>query len=75
MTFELPKFINSFNKQIKDLAAVENSLNRDAEKISKVRQVLEKRFNKDVILKLEKISDKVIVMEEERKENNDNVVI
>jgi len=65
MTYELPKFIKSFNKQVSDLEAVENSLNKNVAKISKVKDVLSKKFNKEVKERLEKITDKRVIFEED----------
>jgi len=68
MSFDLPRFIKSFKKQIHDLESVENSLNRDVTKISKVREVLERKFNREVKDRLEKISNTRVNFESEKED-------
>jgi recombinational DNA repair ATPase RecF len=65
MSFQLPNYIKSFKKELSDLEKIENSLNSNATKISKLRIKMEKDFNKEVKTYLEKISNQRVVFEEE----------
>jgi len=65
MSFQLPNYIKSFKKELGDLEKIENSLNSNATKISKLRIKMEKDFNKEVKTYLEKISNQRVVFEEE----------
>jgi len=65
MSFQLPNYIKSFKKELGDLEKIENSLNSNATKISKLRIKMEKDFNKEVKTYLEKISNQRVIFEEE----------
>jgi len=65
MSFQLPNYIKSFKKELSDLEKIENSLNSNATKISKLRIKMEKDFNKEVKTYLEKISNQRVVFEED----------
>jgi len=65
MSFQLPNYIKSFKKELGDLEKIENSLNSNATKISKLRIKMEKDFNKEVKTYLEKISNQRVIFTEE----------